>query len=84
MILVMDKTDFDSLNDSINEPAARPVFVNMFDNRKKARAYMRDIITEDLESHGPVTTFVMLEIGEYKSSIVSGKMGVIISSRDLK
>lgn len=84
MILVMDKNDYDGLKSSVNEPAAHPVFVNMFDNTKKARAYIRDIITEDLESHQPTTSFVMLEISEYKSSIVSGKMGVIISSRDLK
>ena len=83
MYLVLDKEDYDTLAEFENI-ANKLVCMAMFSDSKKARAYCREVISDELAHDKTPTTFVILEINEYHSNIVTGKLGVIISSRDLK
>lgn len=83
MYLVMDKGDYDFIEES-KDTATRGVYVGLFSDTKKARAYCREIIADELAHDEQPSTFVILDVNEYKSNIVTGKLGVIISSRDLK
>ena len=83
MYLVLDKDDYDNLAE-FKDSATQPAYVGMFSDSKKARAYCREIIADELAHDEEPTTFVILDINEYKSNVVTGKLGVIISNRDLK
>lgn len=86
MYLVLDKEDYDNLvsfKDSATNPAY-VAYVGVFSDSKKARAYCRTIITDELAHDEEPSTLVILDINEFHSSVVTGKLGVIISSRDLK
>lgn len=87
MYLVLDKEDFDNLvsfKDSAPNPAYLFDNVGLFSDSKKARAYCRTIIADELAHDEEPSTFVILDINEFRSSIITGKLGVIISNRDLK
>ena len=83
MYLVLDKEDYDNLV-SFKDSATKPAYVGVFSDSKRARAYCRTIIADELAHDEQPNTFVILDVNEYKSNIVTGKLGVIISSRDLK
>lgn len=83
MYLVLDKEDYDNLV-SFKDSATSPAYVGLFSDSKKARAYCRTIIADELAHDEEPSTFVILDINEFHSSVVTGKLGVIISSRDLK
>lgn len=85
MYLVLDKEDYDNLV-SFKDSATNPAYVDvrLFSDSKKARAYCRTIIADELAHDEEPSTFVILDINEFRSSIVTGKLGVIISNRDLK
>lgn len=83
MYLVLDKDDYDSIEES-KDTTIHGVYVGLFSDSKKARKYCRDIIADEIEVNEQPSTFVILDVNEYKSNIVTGKLGVIISSRDLK
>lgn len=85
MYLVLDKEDYDNLV-SFKDSATNPTYVGLFSfsDSKKARAYCRTIIADELAHDEEPSTFVLLDINEFRSSIVTGKLGVIISNRDLK
>lgn len=83
MYLVLDKVDYDFLMENKNS-ATNPAYVGVFSDSKKARAYCRKIIADELAHDEQPSTFVILDVNEYKSNIVTGKLGVIISNRDLK
>lgn len=84
MYLVLDKGDYDAIEGLKNTTASHGVYAGLFSDTKKARAYCREIIADELAHDEEPTTFVILDINEYHSNIVTGKLGVIISSRDLK
>lgn len=83
MYLVLDKEDYDTLAE-FEDIANKLVPVAMFSDSKRARTYCREIISDELAHDETPSTFVILEINKYHSHIVTGKLGVIISSRDLK
>ena len=83
MYLVLDKDDYNSIEES-KDTTIHGVYVGLFSDSKKARAYCREIIADELAHDEQPSTFVILDVNEYKSNIVTGKLGVIISSRDLK
>lgn len=83
MYLVLDKEDFDNLV-SFKDSATNPAYVGVFSDSKKARAYCRTIIADELAHDEEPSAFVILDINELRSNIVTGKLGVIISNRDLK
>lgn len=83
MYLVLDKEDYDNLV-SFKDSATNPVYVGLFSDSKKTRAYCRTIIADELAHDEEPSTFVILDINEFRSSIITGKLGVIISNRDLK
>ena len=85
MYLVLDKEEYDNLV-SFKDSATNPAYVGLFlfSDSKKARAYCRTIIADELAHDEEPSTFVILDINEFHSSIVTGKLGVIISNRDLK
>lgn len=83
MYLVLDKEDYDTLAE-FKDVANKSTQVGMFSDAKRARAYCREVISDELAHNKTPSTFVILEINEYHSNIVTGKLGVIISSRDLK
>lgn len=83
MYLVMDKGDYDAI-EGLKNGSTHGVYAGLFSDTKKARAYCREIIADELAHDEEPTTFVILDINEYRSNIVTGKLGVIISSRDLK
>lgn len=83
MYLVLDKDDYNSIEE-LKDTIIHGVYVGLFSDNKKARAYCREIIADELAHDEQPSTFVILDINEYKSNIVTGKLGVIISSRDLK
>lgn len=83
MYLVLDKEDYDNLAE-FKDIATKPAYVGMFSDAKRARAYCREVISDELAHDETPSTFVILDVNEYKSSVVTGKLGVIISSRDLK
>ena len=83
MYLVLDKEDYDTLAE-FKDIATKPAYVGMFSDSKKARMYCREVIADELAHDETPSTFVILEINEYHSHIVTGKLGVIISSRDLE
>lgn len=84
MYLVLTKDDYDELVSFKDNPLESYVDINAFSDSKKARAYCREIIADELAHDERPSTFVILDVNEYKSNIVTGKLGVIISSRDLK
>lgn len=85
MYLVLDKEDYDNLVSSKDSATNLGyVDVGLFSDSKKARAYCRTIIADELARDEEPSTFVILDINEFRSSIVTGKLGVIISNRDLK
>lgn len=83
MYLVLDKEYYDELV-SFKDSATRCVFAGLFSDSKKARAYCRKVIANELALNEEPSTFVILDINEFHSSVVTGKLGVIISNRDLK
>lgn len=85
MYLVLDKEDYDNLV-SFKDSATNPAYVGLFlfSDSKKARAYCRTIIADELAHDEEPSTFVILDINEFRSSIITGKLGMIISNRDLK
>lgn len=83
MYLVLDKDYYDELV-SLKDTTASCVYVGLFSDSKKARAYCRTIIADELAHDEEPSTFVILDINEFRSSVVTGKLGVIISNRDLK
>lgn len=83
MYLVMDKDDYNAI-EGLKDTTVHGVYVGVFSDSKKARAYCREIIADELAHDEQPSTFVILDVNEYKSNIVTGKLGVIISSRDLK
>lgn len=83
MYLVLDKGDYDAI-EGLKNTTVHGIYAGLFSDSKKARAYCREIIADELAHDETPTTFVILEINEYHSHIVTGKLGVIISSRDLK
>ena len=83
MYLVLDKEDYDTLAE-FEDIANKLVTVAMFSDSKRARTYCREIISDELAHDETPSTFVILEISKYHSHVVTGKLGVIISSRDLK
>lgn len=83
MYLVMDKEDYDAI-DGLKNTTVHNVYAGLFSDTKKARAYCRTIIADELAHGEEPSTFVILDINEFRSSIVTGKLGVIISNRDLK
>lgn len=84
MYLVMYKGDYNSIEGLKDINSLHNVYVGLFSERKKAKAYCREIIADKLAHDGQPSTFVILDINEFHSSVVTGKLGVIISSRDLK
>lgn len=84
MYLVMYKSDYNAIEGLKDITNMNSVYVVMFSDSKKARAYCREIIADELAHDEQPSTFVILDVNEYKSNIVTGKLGVIISSRDLK
>lgn len=85
MYLVLDKINYDelvSLKDNVTNQAY--TYAGLFSDSKKARAYCRTIIADELAHDETPSTFVILDINEFRSSVVTGKLGVIISNRDLK
>lgn len=84
MYLVMYKSDYNAIEGLKDITNMNSVYVVMFSDSKKARAYCREIIADELAHDEKPSTFVILDVNEYKSNIVTGKLGVIISSRDLK
>ena len=84
MYLVLDKDDYDELINFKDDINPSYIDISAFSDSKKARAYCRGIIADKLAHDETPSTFVILEINEYHSNIVTGKLGVIISSRDLK
>lgn len=83
MYLVLDKDDYNAI-EGAKDTGTHGVYVGLFSDSKKARAYCREIIADELAHDEQPSTFVVLNVNEYKSNIVTGKLGVIISSRDLK
>lgn len=85
MYLVLDKEEYDNLV-SFKDSATNPAYVGLFlfSDSKKARAYCRTIIADELAHDEEPSTFVILDINEFGSNVVTGKLGVIISNRDLK
>lgn len=85
MYLVLDKKEYDNLV-SFKDSATNPAYVGLFlfSDSKKARAYCRTIIADELAHDEEPSTFVILDINEFGSNVVTGKLGVIISNRDLK
>lgn len=83
MYLVLEKGDYDAIED-LKNGCIHNVYAGLYSDSKKARAYCREIIADELANDETPSTFVILEINEYHSNIVTGKLGVIISSRDLK
>lgn len=84
MYLVLDKDDYNAIEGAKDTGTHHGVYVGVFSDSKKARAYCREIIADELAHDERPSTFVILDVNEYKSNIVTGKLGVIISSRDLK
>ena len=84
MYLVMYKGDYNAIEGLKDISNMNSVYVVLFSDKKKARAYCKEIIAEELAHDEQPSTFVILDVNEYKSNIVTGKLGVIISSRDLK
>lgn len=83
MYLILNKGDYDAIEGSKNT-TVHGVYVGLFSDSKKARAYCREIIANELAHDEQPSTFVILNINEYQSNIVTGKLGVIISNRNLK
>ena len=83
MYLVLDKDDYNSIEE-LKDTTVHGVYVGLFSDSKKARAYCRKIIADEFAHDEQPSTFVILDINEFNSSVVTGKLGVVLSSRDLK
>ena len=83
MYLVLDKGDYDAI-EGLKNGGVHGIYAGLFSDSKKARAYCREVIADELAHDETPTTFVILDINEYHSNVVTGKLGVIISNRDLK
>ena len=84
MYLVMYKGDYNAIEGLKDISNMNSVYVVLFSDKKKARAYCKEIIANELAHNERPSTFVILDINKFNSSVVTGKLGVIISSRDLK
>lgn len=84
MYLVMYKGDYNAIEGLKDITNMNSVYVVLFSDKKKARAYCREVISDELAHDEEPSTFVILDINEFNSSVVTGKLGVIISNRDLK
>ena len=84
MYLVMYKGDYNAIEGLKDISNLHSVYVGLFSDKKKARAYCKEIIADELARDEKPSTFVILDIDEFHSSFVTGKSGVVLSSRDLK
>lgn len=84
MYLVLTKDDYDELVSFKDNPLPSFIDINAFSDKKKARAYCKEIISDELARDETPSTFVILDINEFSSSVVTGKLGVVISNRNLK
>lgn len=84
MYLVMYKGDYNAIEGLKDITNMNSVYVVLFSDKKKARAYCREVISDELAHDEEPSTFVILDINEFNSSVVTGKLGVILSSQDLK
>lgn len=83
MYLVLGKDDYNSI-EGLKDTTVHGVYVGLFSDSKKARAYCREIIADEFAHDEQPSTFVILDINEFNSSVVTGKLGMVLSSRDLK
>lgn len=84
MYLVMNKGDYNAIEGLIDITNMNSVYLVLFSDKKKARAYCREVISDELAHGEEPSTFVILSINEFNSSVITGKLDVILCSRDLK
>lgn len=84
MYLIMYKGDYNAIEGLKDISNLHSVYVGLFSDKKKARAYCKEVIADELARGEEPSTFVILDIDEFHSSFVTGKLGVVLSSRDLK
>lgn len=84
MYLVMYRSDYNAIDGLKDITNMNSVYVVSFSDKKKARAYCKEVIADELAHDEEPSTFVILDINEFNSSVVTGKLGVVLSSRDLK
>lgn len=84
MYLVMNKGDYDAIEGLKDISNIHSVYVGLYSDKKKARAYCKEVISDELADDMEPSTFVILEINEFYSSVITGKLDVVLSSKDLK